>query len=185
MIPAGASVLDLGCGTGELLARLRQRGHRQIMGIEIDEWAILACVGRGLDVVHADLNQGLAAFADRQFDCVVLSQTLQAAMDVERVLRDMLRVGRRGIVSFPNLAYREFRAQLAEQGRAPRLGGFDKFSWYNTPNVRFLSIADFAEFCSKLGICIHEQIALDTHTGQQIDDNPNLNADLAIFVLSC
>ena len=139
---------------------------------------------RGLDVIHADLNEGLAAFDDGQFDCVVLSQTLQAVMDVERVLHDMLRVGRRGIVSFPNLAYREFRAQLAEQGHAPRSAGADKFSWYNTPNVRFLSIADFTEFCGQHCIRIHEQIALDTHSGRKMDDNPNLNADLAIFVLS-
>ncbi len=93
LIIPGASVLDLGCGTGGLLARLRQRGHRQIMGIELDEQKILACVGRGLDVIHTDLNQGLAAFADGQFDYVVLSQTLQAVLDVQRVLDDMLRVG--------------------------------------------------------------------------------------------
>ena len=82
LIPPGASVLDLGCGTGELLARLRDRGHRQIMGIEWDEQAIVACVRRGLDVVQSDLNKGLAAFADGQFDIVVLSQTLQAVLDV-------------------------------------------------------------------------------------------------------
>ncbi len=108
-------MLDLGCGTGELLARLRDRGHRQIMGIEWDEQAIVACVRRGLDVVQTDLNKGLAAFADGQFDIVVLSQTLQAVLDAPRVLRDMLRVGRRGIVSFPNVAYRKLRTRV---GRA-------------------------------------------------------------------
>ena len=114
LIPPGASVLDLGCGTGGLLARLRDRSHQRIMGIERDEQAILACVRRGLDVVQADLNKGLAAFADGQFDFVVLSQTLQTVLDVSRVLRDMLRVGRRGIVSFPNVAYRKLRTELAE-----------------------------------------------------------------------
>ena len=119
LIPAASSVLDLGCGSGGLLARLRQRGHRRIMGIELDQQAILACIRRGLDVVQADLNHGLAAFADKQFDFVVLSQTLQAVLDVERVLADLLRVGRQGIVSFPNLGYRKLRQQLYEEGRAP------------------------------------------------------------------
>ena len=152
LIPPGASVLDLGCGTGGLLARLRDRGHRRIMGIERDEQAILACVRRGLDVVQADLNKGLPAFADGQFDFVVLSQTLQTVLDVPRVLRDMLRVGRRGIVSFPNVAYRKLRAELAEQGRAPRVHAEHGFHWHNTPYVRFLSIADFEDFCREQGV---------------------------------
>jgi len=184
LVPPGASVLDLGCGTGGLLARLRQRGHSRIMGVEIDEQAILQCVRQGLDVVQADLNRGLAAFADGQFDVVVLSQTLQAVVDVQRVVGEMLRVGRRGIVSFPNIAYREFRAELAAAGRAPQGYGSEGFSWYNTPNLRFLSIADFEEFCSRHDVKIHQRIALDTRSGQPIDDDPNLNADLAIFVLS-
>jgi homoserine O-acetyltransferase len=184
LISPGASVLDLGCGTGGLLARLRQQGHRQIMGIELDEQKILACVSRGLDVIHTDLNQGLAAFADGQFDYVILSQTLQAVTDVERLLADMLRVGRRGIVRFPNFAFHQYRAQLATEGRAPLLHGPDGFSWYDTPNVRFLSITDFVEFCERREIRIHEQIALDTQTGRKVDHNPNLNAHVAIFVLS-
>jgi len=184
LVPPGASVLDLGCGTGGLLARLRQRGHRRIMGVEIDEQAILQCVRHGLDVVQADLNRGLAAFSDGQFDVVVLSQTLQAVVDVQRVVGEMLRVGRRGIVSFPNIAYREFRNELATAGRAPQGFGSEGFSWYNTPNLRFLSIADFEEFCSAHNVQIHQRIALDTRSGQPVDDDPNLNADLAIFVLS-
>ena len=184
LIFPGASVLDLGCGTGGLLARLRQQGHRQIMGIELDEQKILACVSRRLDVIHTDLNQGLAAFADGQFDYVVLSQTLQAVLDVQRVLDDMLRVGRQAIVSFPNYAYRQYREKLATEGRAPQLHGQEGFSWQDTPNIRFLSITDFVEFCERRGIRIHEQIALDTQTGLKVDHNPNLNADVAIFVLS-
>jgi homoserine O-acetyltransferase/O-succinyltransferase len=184
LIPPGASVLDLGCGTGGLLARLRERGHQQIMGIEWDERAILACVRRGLDVVQADLNKGLPAMADGQFDFVILSQTLQAVLDVPRVLCDMLRVGRRGIVSFPNVAYRKRRAELAQEGRAPRVHTQHNFQWHNTPYIRWLSIADFQAFCRQQGITIHEQIALDTEADARVHDDPNLNADVAVMVLS-
>ena len=171
LIPPGASVLDLGCGTGELLARLRERGHRRIIGVELDEQAILACVRRGLDVVQADLNRGLPAFTDGQFDFVVLSQTLQTVLDVPRVLSDMLRVGRRAIVSFPNFAYKKHRRQLAEEGRTPRSLALN-FPWYDTPNVRFLSIIDFEEFCRKFNFRILQQIALDTEADKQVHDDP-------------
>jgi homoserine O-acetyltransferase/O-succinyltransferase len=183
LIPPGSRVLDLGCGTGGLLARLRERGPCTVMGVELDEQAIVACVHRGLDVVQADLNQGLPTFNDGQFDFVVLSQTLQTVMDVPRVLADMLRVGRRSIVSFPNIAYSSHRRQLAEEGRAPHGHALQSFHWYDTPNVRFLSIADFEEFCREHGFQILQQIALDTEADVQVQDNPNLNADLAIVVL--
>ena len=184
LIPPGASVLDLGCGTGGLLARLRENGHARIVGLELEERAILACVRQGLCVVHADLNEGLPAFADGQFDCVVLSQTLQSVMDVERLLADMLRVGRRGIVSFPNVAYKRLRAQLAEEGLAPQVGLSADLRWYNTPNVRFFSIADFERFCGARGIRVHQRIALDTESDRVVDDDPNRNADVAVFVVS-
>ena len=184
LIPLGASVLDLGCGTGGLLARLCQRGHRPLLGIEWDEQAILACVRRGLDVVQADLNKGLPAMADGQFDFVVLSQTLQTVLDVPRVLRDMLRVGRRGIVSFPNVAYHKLRTELAEGGRAPRVHAEQGFEWHNTPYVRALSIADFEDFCREQAITIHQRIALDTEANALVEDDPNLNADVAVMVLS-
>jgi homoserine O-acetyltransferase/O-succinyltransferase len=184
LIPPDASVLDLGCGTGELLARLRDRGHDKIMGIEWDEKAIVACVHRGLDVVQADLNKGLAAYSDGQFDVVVLSQTLQAVLDAPRVLHDMLRVGRRGIVSFPNVAYRKLRTELSEHGRAPRVHAEYGFQWHNTPYVRSLSIADFEEFCRQQGFKICQQVALDTEAHAHVHDDPNLNADVAIVVLS-
>ena len=177
-------MLDLGCGTGGLLARLRNRGHRRVMGIEWDEQAILACVRRGLNVVQADLNQGLTGFVDGQFDFVVLSQTLQTVTDVTRVIHDMLRVGRRGIVSFPNVAYRARRAELAEQGRAPRVHAEQGFQWHNTPYVRSLSIADFEDFCREQNITIHQRIALDTTTDAVIDEDPNLHADVAVVVIS-
>jgi homoserine O-acetyltransferase len=184
LIPLGASVLDLGCGSGGLLARLRQRGHRRILGIEWDEQAILTCVRRGLDVIQADLNKGLPAMADGQFDFVVLSQTLQTVLDVSRVLHDMLRIGRRGIVSFPNVAYRKLRAELAEGGRAPRVHAEHGFQWHNTPYVRTLSIADFEDFCRQQAITIYQRIALDTEANALVEEDPNLNADVAVMVLS-
>ncbi len=184
LIPEDAAVLDLGCGTGGLLARLAARGHRRLVGIELDEKAILACVRRGLDVVHADLNDGLQAFDDAQFDVVVLSQTLQAVRDVERLVAEMLRVGKRAIVSFPNFAHEPLRRQLAEAGRAPRVLPMQGYYWYNSPDVRFLSIADFEEFCRERSIRVHQCVAIDTQQRRQVFENANLLADVAIFVMS-
>ena len=184
LIRPGASVLDLGCGTGGLLARLRRRGHGRMMGLERDELSLVQCVRRGLDVVQADLNEGLAPFTDGQFDFVILSQTLQTIIDVQRVLNEMLRVGRQAVVSFPNLGYEPYRRQLAEQGRAPRADDVEAFHWHNTPNVRFLTIADFETFCEEQSITIHERVWLDTRKQQRIEDDPNRNANLAILVLS-
>ena len=184
LIPAGASVLDLGCGRGGLLARLKQRDHRRLIGVELDEQAVITSVRRGLDVIQADLNKGLGAFANQQFDCVVLSQTLQAVRDVTGVINEILRVGHIGIVSFPNLAFRQLHQILAKDGRAPRGYGRIREQWYDTPDVRFLSIADFEEFCRAKSIRIHRRIALNTEDGTEVFQDPNLDADLAIFVIS-
>ncbi len=184
LIPRGASVLDLGCGSGRLLARLRQNDHRRLVGLELDQAKILGALRRDLDVIQTDLNEGLRGFGDQQFDCVVLSQTLQAVRDVESVIAEMLRVGRACIVSFPNLAFRKLRRILAEEGRAPRTYGWLKEKWYNSPDIRFLSIADFEEFCREKKIRVERHIALDTEAGSEVFEDPNLNADLAIFVIS-
>ena len=184
LTPASASILDLGCGSGTLLARLKEQNHRHLVGVELDERKILTCVSRGLDVVQADLNKGLGAFADQEFDCVVLSQTLQTVYDVEGVLTEMLRVGRTCIVSIPNFGYHRLRQMLAEEGRAPKSGGVLHYEWYNTPNIRFFTLADFEDFCRQKQIRVHRRIALDTEAGAEVFDNPNLNADLAIFVIS-
>ncbi len=183
LIPPHASVLDLGCGTGRLLARLKHYGRGRLVGVELDEEKILGALRRNLDVVQADLNAGLHAFADQQFDCVVLSQTLPAVKDVEGVIAEMLRVGATGIVSFPNLAFHKLRRILAEEGRAPRAYGWLRDKWYDTADIRFLSIADFEEFCREKKFPIQRRIALDTEAGKEILVDANRNADLAIFVL--
>ena len=184
LVPAGATVLDLGCGAGGLLARLREGNHRRLVGVELDERNILACVGRGLDVIQMDVNKELGAFGTGQFDCVILSQTLQAVSDVERVLNEMLRIGRTCIVSIPNFGYHPLTRMLAEEGRAPKSGGVLRYEWYNTPNIRFFTIADFEDYCRAKGIRVHRQIALDTEAGTEVFSEPNRNADLAIFVIS-
>jgi homoserine O-acetyltransferase len=184
LIPPGTSVLDLGCGAGGLLARLKQQDHHRLVGIELDEQAVVTCVQRGLDVVQADLNRGLRTFADGQFDCIVLSQTLQAMRDVEGLMAEMLRVGRTCIVSFPNYAYHKLRRMIAEEGRSPKTAGILSYDWYNTPNRRFFSIADFQDFCAARKIQVHRHVFLDTESDQEITANPNLNADLAIFAIS-
>jgi homoserine O-acetyltransferase len=183
LVPAGATVLDLGCGPGSLLARLREGDHRRLVGVELDEKNILACIGRGLDVLQMDVNKELGAFGTGQFDCVILSRTLQAVYDVERVLTEMLRIGRTCVVSIPNFAYHRLTRMLAEEGRAPKSGGVLRYEWYNTPNIRFFTIADFEDFCRTKGIRVHRQIALDTEAGTEVFEDPNRNADLAIFVI--
>lgn len=184
LVPVGASVLDLGCGSGGLLAKLRQGDHRRLVGVELDERNVLTCINRDLDVVQADLNKELAAFGTGQFDCVTLSQTLQAVQDVERVFAEMLRIGKSCIVSIPNFAYHRLRRMLTEEGRAPKSGGVLCYEWYNTPNIRFFTIADFEDFCRAKRIEVRRRIALDTEAGVEVFEEPNLNADLAIFVLS-
>ena len=183
LVPPAASVLDLGCGAGGLLARLRRRGHTRLVGVELDEDAILACAERGIDVVQADLEEGLGCFGRGQFDVVLLSQTLQSIVHTERIVDEMLRVGRSCIVSFPNFAYHRLRTMLYEHGRSPKAEGPYQFEWYNTPNRRFPSIADFEHFCLRKGIGIRRKLYLDSESGRWITEDPNWNADVAIFVL--
>jgi homoserine O-acetyltransferase len=184
LIPPGSRVLDLGCGHGELLCRLSERGFEKLTGVELDEQAIVSCSRLGLDVLQLDLNKHLDPFPDGSYDCVVLSRTLQAVLDVEGLLAEILRIGHRGIVSFPNFAYSKLRQMLYEQGRAPESEGVLRYKWYNTPNRRFFSIADFEDLCRERAIRIHRRVALDTEAQGEVEGDPNYNADLAIFVIS-
>ncbi len=184
LIPNGTSVLDLGCGRGELMERVRDsRSPSRLLGVELNEDNIVHTASRGLDVIHVDLEQPLSQFPDQSFDLVVLSQTLQTIADTAGVLREMLRVGRRGIVSFPNFAYRNMRRMLYEEGKSPKTPGQLGHEWYDSPNRRFPSISDFQEFCAKHKIAIDHEIYLDTEHDARVADDPNLNADIAIFLI--
>ena len=183
LIAPGASVLDLACGNGDLLVELAERGHNRTLGIEIHQADVIMCVDKGLDVVQGDLNDGLVTFCDKQFDCIVLSRALMEIKDVKGVLEGMLRVGRKCIVSFPNFGYYKLRDMLSSEGKAPEAGVLH-YKWYNTPNIRVLTIKDFEEFCAELGAAIHHSLALDTEKSAVVSGDVNLNADLAIYVIS-
>lgn len=184
LLAPGDSVLDLGCGSGGLLSLLRDQGRLQVTGVEISEEAVTACVRKGLPVIQADLNKGLPAFLDQQFDAVILSQTLQNVNDVERVVDELLRVGRRAIVSFPNFGYREMRQRLASEGRVGQLPGLRDEAWYETQDLRVFTLRDFSEFCEARGIVVERFLAFDSRRGfAEVRDDPNRNADIAVFVI--
>ena len=188
LIPGDASVLDLGCGSGRLLAELKRRGHRRLIGVEVHQPKIIAAARRGLDVIDYDLNRGLPAFGDGQFDLVVLSATLQAVENVETLFDEMLRVGRRVLISFPNFAYRRLREDYVSRGRSPKAPGGYEHEWYNTPNRRFPSIADVQDLCAAKSATIHRAIYLDSETGEPVppppEGDPNLDADTAVLLIS-
>ncbi len=184
LMPEHASVVDLGCGNGELLSILRDRGHAPLLGVERDQHAVADCIARGLDVVHADLNQGVAAIPDESFEVALLSQTLQSIIEVASVLDEIVRVGRRGIVSFPNFAHSPMREMFLREGRLPKEDGLYAHDWHDTPNRRFPSILDFEELCEQRGIRIVQAIYVDSKSGKEVKHDPNLHADLAVVALT-
>jgi methionine biosynthesis protein MetW len=182
LVKQGSSVLDLGCGDGELLAMLKKENNvTKAQGIEIDEQAIYRCVARGLSVFHGDIDSGLAEYGDKSFDYVILDQSFQQVKKPDVVLSEALRVGREAIVAFPNFAYIAARYHLAIRGRAPITRSLP-FEWYNTPNVHFLSIADFTDYCKKRKINIRKAVYL--RYSKPVIMFPNLLALLGIFLIS-
>ena len=185
LIPAGTKVLDLGCGDGSLLVKLvRQKGVTG-RGIEISEEGVRACIAKGLTVMQGDIDKGLRDYPDGSFDYVVLNQTLQAVKKPDVVLSEMLRVGKKGIVGFPNFAYWKMRAYLFTFGRMPKTE-FLPFEWYDTPNIHFCSVLDFTEYCAKNGVTIEKTVYLSTDRGGRVlrGVRPNLFAENAVFLLS-
>lgn len=161
MVDMSASVLDLGCGNGELLALLKkERGVTKLQGIEIDEQAIYRCVAKGLGVFHGDIDSGLSEYQDKSFDYVILNQSFQQVKKPDVVLSESMRVGRKVIVGLPNFAYITARYYLAIKGVAPVTRSLP-YQWYDTPNIHFLSIADFINFCHERKITIEKEVYLN------------------------
>jgi methionine biosynthesis protein MetW len=172
-----STVLDLGCGDGTLLKYLKETRNARGYGIDIDDANVLACVQNGVNVIQSDLERGLAGFDAGSFDCVILSQTLQAVRRTEEIILEMLRVGREAIVSFPNFGRWDLRLQVA-LGRMPRSPELP-YEWYNTPNVHLFTIADFESFCSSHGIRILERVALNR--GRPVRTFANFFGSLAVY----
>ncbi len=184
-IEPGHRVLDLGCGDGTLLKHLIDtRGVRGV-GVEIDDANILAAIRNGINILQGNLEKGLAEFTDQSFDHVVLSRTLQTVRHTEGVLREMLRVGREAVISFPNFAYwKNLRSVL--DGRMPVSEDLP-YQWYDSPNVRFFTLLDFEALCAQMGLIIRERHVLD-EGGNRVenDDERELNflGSLAVYRLT-
>jgi len=181
LIQPQASVLDLGCGSGDLLYLLIKEKKIHGQGIEIDEQEIYKCVAKGLNVFHGDIDSGLAEFSDRSFDYVVLNQSMQQILHVDKVLTDALRVGKKVVVGFPNFAYYRSRLQMFFQGRSPVTAGLP-YQWYETPNLHFLSITDFKNYCRLKNINIERSVGIGE--SKRINFLPNLFAHTGIFLIS-
>ena len=177
-IRADARVLDLGCGDGALLAFLAEECGSVGYGVEIDDDRVAACVKSGVNVIQDDIERRLSAFADDSFDYVVLSQTLQAVRNSERVVREMLRVGREGIVTFPNFGYWKNRLSVLG-GRMPVSPNLP-YQWFDTPNIHLCTITDFEDFCRNHGVHILERIVIN-EGGRRVRLLPNLRGSLAMF----
>lgn len=172
-------VLDLGCGDGVMLDYLRTDKNCTCYGVEIDDDEIPACVARGVSVIQQDLEAGLAIFADNAFDTVLCLSALQMMKDVEGVLRDIARVGREAIVSFPNFGYWPHRLALL-RGRMPVSKSLP-YEWYDTPNLRCATIPDFEQLANDVGLEVLDRVALDD--GQPVSLLPNWRGSLAVFRL--
>jgi methionine biosynthesis protein MetW len=177
LVPAGSRVLDLGCGNGELLAHLRDHKGCSGYGIELDDAGVLACVQRGVNVIQLNLEDGLALFDDRSFDVVLQLDTLQHLRNTQRMLQETARVGRIGIVSFPNFAHWPNRLGVL-RGRMPVTKALP-YQWYDTPNIRVGTLADFEQLARTCGLRVTDHFGLQA--GRAVRLWPNLRASVAVF----
>ena len=181
IVDPGTRVLDLGCGEGELLEWLAGNKKVDARGVEISGAKVQRAIARGVSVFQGDIDEGLADYPDRAFDYVILSQTLQETRHPRRVLREMLRVGRRGIVAFPNFGHWRVRVSMLMSGRAPRTKSFP-YEWYDSPNIHFLTIQDFEELAAMEGITVERRFFLSGP--RKVTRRPNLLAEMAVYQVS-
>jgi methionine biosynthesis protein MetW len=180
IIESKSRVLDLGCGDGELLSFLVKEKEVKAQGIELNEAAIYNCVEKGLSVFHGNIETGLSGYPDNAFDYVILNQSMQEVKDVERVVDEALRIGKKVIVGFPNFAQIKARLRLFLKGKVPITSSLP-YRWYNTPNLHFLSIIDFKDFCREKNIKILKKFYLSKN--KLIKILPNLLSLNAIFLI--
>ena len=180
LIPKKSRVLDLGCGNGELLELLINQKEIVGRGIDKDEQMIIECIGKGLSVFQGDLEEGLVEHEDHSYDYVILNQTLQMIHNPVFLLNEMLRVGNRVVVNFPNFGFFINRIQLGIQGKMP-VNKNIPYEWYNTPNIHFCTRKDFMVLCNQLGINIIDEIAI--HRGRRVRIGKSLFSSLICVVL--
>ena len=180
-ISSGASVLDLGCGDGELLSLLINNKQVHAQGIELSEKAIHNCVAAGLSVFQQDIDTGLTEYADKSVDYAILNQTLQQVKKPDFAIKEALRVGKKVIVGFPNFCYITDRFQIFFRGKVPVTASLP-YEWYDTPNLHFLSIADFKEYCKKNQITVENAAFISKN--RTIRFLPNLFGEVGLFLLS-
>lgn len=186
LVEPGSRILDVGCGDGTLMAMLQESHGVRASGIELSQKGVNDAVALGLSVVQGDADTDLDAYPDNAFDYVILSQTLQATRDPKRVLENLLRIGDRGIVSFPNFGYWRVRLQLLVNGQMPNTGLLPDH-WWSTANIHFCTIRDFVNLCDDMGVDLKRSIALNTN-GQRITLNApwwfwNLFGEQGVFLL--
>lgn len=183
VIPAGSSVLDCGCGSGELLARLVREKNIYAQGIEIDPELVADALDNGVLAIQSDLDEGLVGFDDDSFDFVVLEETLQTVHNPLKVLKEMVRVGHYGIVSFPNFAHWRSRMQVGLMGKMPQTEALP-YTWHGTPNIHHVTVNDFLEVVKQLNVRIVQAHARRGHEVTTLKEEDHLLADDVLFVLS-
>jgi len=185
-IEPGSKVIDLGCGEGDLLHHLISQKGVQGTGIELNEEKVARCIEKGLSVLQGDISEEVHDYPERSFDYVILSQTLQQVYKPDNLIRAMLRIGQKGIVSFPNFSHWQIRMQLFFTGYAP-VSRQLPYQWFDTPNIRVITLKDFRKFVQEVGLTVLREAAIDTHTqdryGSIVQFLPNLRATYGIFMI--